>query len=352
MADSGETIRGYIEGDAEHISRLFQEVFGIGKSMDRLAWQFMDHVQGEGWMRLAEAGGEIVAQFCTMRRNLNFLGSEIHGGICVDAMVREDQRRKGLFTKLAEKNFSLALEDGVRAVIGFPNRESYPILIRRLNWHNITNLKRYYYRIGYKKIIGSAVDSITKRPRSLPARARRLMLRRLYHAWLHGRRAETCVTDSLPEGLGTALERAMRQEVISTWKDLHYLRWRYERHPDHDYEFHVLSIDGEPVGTAVCRRIDDIVAICELIHADKDIQQSSLLLLHVLCHYFRSEAQTLEFYGHDSGFFDQVFKSCGFRRVSTSRFVLAGRTFGSERFDSMFPLPHNWTVSYGDIDII
>jgi hypothetical protein len=69
-------------------------------------------------------------------------------------------------------------------------------------------------------------------------------------------------------------------------------------------------------------------------------------------YYAKSAAERIEFFGHDDGFFDSVFEQCGFRTRYSSGFNFSGRVFADERLAKQFAAPQNWSVVYGDTDVI
>lgn len=60
-----------------------------------------------------------------------------------DTMTHPDFRGKGLFTELAQRTFQLAIEKGIHFVFGFPNQNSYPGFINKLDFSHAQTLQRY-----------------------------------------------------------------------------------------------------------------------------------------------------------------------------------------------------------------
>jgi hypothetical protein len=261
-------------------------------------------------------------------------------------MVRSDQRGKKWFVRLGRANCEHASSGGLKAVFGFPNRNSYPGLARSLEWHRIATLRNFYFRSGYRRVWGPVVDSVFKLGLGTVISLRAFVLRFLV------RDAHVVVTQSVPEALADLLEEILDYEVLSVWKNLEYLQWRYERHPEHRYMFHVLYVSGLPQGIAVTRDDGATAAICELIHRTKDVRQAAILLNRVLSYHSQRGSQRVEFYGHDDGFFDAVFTQCGFRSSYETSFVFSGHVYGDAALEQRFPVPSNWTVVYGDTDVV
>ncbi len=75
-----------------------------------------------------------------------------------DTMTHPNHRGKGLFIELAKKTYELAKNSGVEFVFGFPNQNSYPGFVNKLNWKHYSNVNHY-------KIIASSIplDKVVKK---------------------------------------------------------------------------------------------------------------------------------------------------------------------------------------------
>jgi hypothetical protein len=340
-------VRTYQDGDEHAIVALFRATFDVPRTIERWRWQFVDHPQGAGWIHLGERDGEIVAQYCMMRHDLNLLGRRIAAAQSCDTMVRGDQRRQGWFVRLARANYQQASEKGVRAAIGFPIRSSFPGLVGSLEWDRIATLREFSYRIGYARIWGPLID----RAFQLALRVRLALRCRVLRLSAPGVRVEAVA--SLPDEIEGLLAEIRPQEILGVWKDLDYLRWRYEKHPEHSYDFYVLARDGKLEGLLVSRQVGDTVAICELLHRTKNVAESALLVSAVVRANLGGPLQRIEFFGHDDGFFASVFARCGFQASYAAAFVFCGKLFDDdELLRRRFAHARNWTVVYGDTDVI
>ncbi len=339
-------IRKYQSGDELGILKLFEDVFGIHRSPDRWNWQFERGTQGKSWIMLAETEGEVVGQFAMRRNNINFMGRNITAGQSCDTMVRADRRGKDLFIKLAKANYANAIDDGLKMAFSFPNRFSYPGYMQKLERHKICRLTSYYYRIGLKRVFGERVDRVLRRVLAFPNRIKLIIERKLLN-----RDMSITVSSEITDHLKNLLEEILNYEVLSIWKDLDYMKWRYENHPDYSYDFHIINTGGQPEGLAVCRNFGETITICELLHRTKNVRQSVLLVRHLLQYYSSSFAQKVEFSGYDDGFFDAVFALSGFNTYP-SNFIFTAQAFNDERLEKMLMIPGNWTITIGDTDVI
>lgn len=60
-----------------------------------------------------------------------------------DTMTHPKHQGKGLFTVLAKLTYELAINSGIEFVFGFPNKNSYPGFIKKLNWKHLTDINNY-----------------------------------------------------------------------------------------------------------------------------------------------------------------------------------------------------------------
>lgn len=60
-----------------------------------------------------------------------------------DTMTDPNHQKKGLFTRLASMTYELAQQERIQFVFGFPNKNSYPGLVRKLNWQHNENMRVY-----------------------------------------------------------------------------------------------------------------------------------------------------------------------------------------------------------------
>ena len=64
-----------------------------------------------------------------------------------DTMTDPAHGGKGLFTTLAKMTYDLAKNEGVEFIFGFPNKNSYPGFIKKLNWQFTDNMRDYQLRV-------------------------------------------------------------------------------------------------------------------------------------------------------------------------------------------------------------
>jgi GNAT superfamily N-acetyltransferase len=142
-------IRPYREGDEHQIVQLRKTVFGdidaVRLDISTWNWQFKNNPAGSAWIYVAEDHGKIVGQYAAIPTRILWNGREHIFAFSCDTMTHPDYRNQGMFSMLAGELYAfISRQHLVETVWGFPNDQSLPGFIRRLNWNVIA---RYPLRI-------------------------------------------------------------------------------------------------------------------------------------------------------------------------------------------------------------
>lgn len=73
-----------------------------------------------------------------------------------DTMTHKNHTGKGLFTSLAKMTYDLAKEQGVLLVFGFPNANSLPGFVKKLNWTQLPSMDDFVFKIKTLPLAGIA----------------------------------------------------------------------------------------------------------------------------------------------------------------------------------------------------
>jgi GNAT superfamily N-acetyltransferase len=65
-----------------------------------------------------------------------------------DAMTHPRFRKEGIFTRLSEMCFDLCRSLGIKLLFGFPNQNSYPVMVRSLGWQEAGKMDRFTIGTG------------------------------------------------------------------------------------------------------------------------------------------------------------------------------------------------------------
>jgi GNAT superfamily N-acetyltransferase len=131
------------------IQYLYKACFNEDVSMDFLTKKYDTKKLGaENTGFIAYSGkGDPTAYYGVFPCRVSADGTIILAAQSGDTMTHPEHRGKGLFIKLAQHTYSLCGELGIRFVFGFPNENSYPGFVRKLNWVHEENLNIYKIKV-------------------------------------------------------------------------------------------------------------------------------------------------------------------------------------------------------------
>ena len=348
-------IRSYREGDEHEILDLWRLVFQQERSLDHWVWKFKRnrvHVA----LACTALEQKIVGHYPTIPIKINFMGEPVLACVIVDVAIHPDFRRQNMFVKTAQYCFEESKKNGTCVILGFPGPTSYPGHVRRLGLKPITHLKQYWLRLRIYPGAGGA-SKIVNGCYSLLLRSRlflgRLLLSRLPNnmTFRLTNNLTFCESKVVPDGYDEFWNAIRSYEVLSLWKDSEYLQWRYDQNPDHDFNYFYLAKDDEIVALAIVTAdFGGYLTICELLVKDRNVLDGRLLINRILSNYSRGEQKKVRFIGSDIGFFDEVFAN--FRSEIWFGVVLCGDVFDNPALEEYFVHPSNWTLTFGDMDLV
>lgn len=347
MTQDNDRMRPYQQADGTQLIALVNEVFDMGMTDAIWDWKYHVHPKGTGWISVAESNDELVAHYALMRQHLNHIGNEIPAAQSADTAVRKDQRRKGWMLRLGKDVIARAEREGAEAIHGFPNRNISPWVLLNFDYHRVCNLKFYGKNLGKRLPLGPLVNWPLHIVSLILTNIRFALNKRMTlpgSVFTH----ETVLDEKEADEM---VKEYNRYEIISIWKDGEYLKWRYQDHPFNSYEYFTLRVNGRLEGLVVTRIDGKRIAICEFINRTKDNQQSFMTLLYLIKHFMGRGFRELYFQGHDDGYFDTVFGMAGFEKSNTG-LIYACMRFKHDTIREKTLIPQNWTLVYGDSDLI
>ncbi|HAA56565.1 MAG TPA: hypothetical protein DCE42_17510 [Myxococcales bacterium] len=346
-------IRPYQEGDECDIVEMFGNVFSRELSLEEWRWKFAENPYAPPLATVAYVEEQLVGHYTMMPVRLNVMGRAVDAAQSIDTMVSPLFRGQQIFKKTATDCYQRYKESGGKCVFGFPNEQSYPGFMRRLQWKRISYLTEYSLRLGVSGVVekwlprtrlANVADHLYrgKQRASLALQGQFYQRQKSY---VNFKNAST-----VPEGMDSFWKKIRSYAVFSVWKDSQYFSWRYDQNPKSDMRYAYL-VDGEEIVALAVYRMDDTKAmhLMELLVADFDVKLGRLLLSKIAKIAVKEGKDTLVFVGHDAGFYDALFRE--WTSQPAFGFVLCARAFGLDELQDMFVQPGNWTMTLGDIDI-
>jgi hypothetical protein len=140
---------------------LVKEAFGIKKNtvffkhkMDT-SYTGVKHI---GYVAYS-AGGVPAAFYGVYPQWMEYEGKRYLAAQSGDTMTHPAHSGKGLFTTLARMTYDLAKQEGIQFIFGFPNKNSYPGFVKKLNWTHHENIVDYTINI-YALPLAAAVKKL------------------------------------------------------------------------------------------------------------------------------------------------------------------------------------------------
>ncbi len=214
------------------LQTLFVRAFGREIVREYLTWRYADNPAGDVLFCVETDGERIIANYsaspCVLERD----GVEARSALSLMTMTDPDFAGKGLFPRLAGALYDQMAERGYGIIWGYPNANSHPPFIRKLQWKDIYEVPTMLRELA--GIDRGAVDL---------------------------QRDDAFALDytsvAQPAGL------------IHVRKSPDYLRWRYTRNPLHRYANLVLQSGGVVSSYCVTKRYGDSLDVVDFQALDE-----------------------------------------------------------------------------------
>lgn len=132
------------DSNIKFLSTLYENVYGNKKTENHYVLKYRSITGKQNKIGFFAFDNNVpVAFFGLIPTFLSMSGRIILAAQAVDAITHPNYRKKGLFKELASRAFELAIEENIHFVFGFPNQNSTPSLINKLDFVHIHTLNRY-----------------------------------------------------------------------------------------------------------------------------------------------------------------------------------------------------------------
>ena len=349
-AEAAWEARRYRDGDEQDVLALFNHVFGQSRTLAHWRWQHAENPYGPSAVMVARErrGQRMAGTMSFMLLPMNVSGVRTLAGHAVDLAVHEDFRRQGIYETVARECAAWCRERGCRAVIAFPNphERSYHGFVGKLGWSHVMDPNLWEMRLGLRLPAGAPawLRPLIWVPEQVLRALARLQIGR-YSAGL-----TTEWTPAVPADHDVLWSKCAAELGLSLWKDREYFAWRYDRNPDHTFEYVSLRRGASLVGLAVVLRGDRRATICELLCVRSDGAEVGSALVGEVCRRSLERRDLrVAFLGGDDGFFSRCLR--GFK-VRPAPEVFTARGFEGDPLDAQVRATGRWIMTFGDADYV
>ena len=356
--EKGFLVESHDGGNLQELLLLIQSYYAEGDILNEsyLKWQYHGNPFGGPIMQIARhvETGEVVGQYLVIPVNYTLRGNPIKGSLSLNTLTRPDFQGKGLFTTLATSTYKQCLDIGIGLTIGFPNPNSLPGFLKKLNFKNtgsFTFLIRPLNFLGIAKdVFGNGMKSQRHGDDLEVARFEPIKF------------DNNVIVKEFDSGDYDSYTRFWTKASFgysfTTHRTLDYLRWRYENIPTRKYKIIVISKDLEIQGLFVFR--------VKIMYGFKTVILVDVVMLHeptarsnvsegiksVISFYKKQSINLAITLLNDKSFEFDILKSCGFKRIPQrmlpQKFPFIVRSHDS----SQVPEFGETYLTFGDYDVL
>lgn len=133
---------GFLDSELNEVSGLFKTSFGNDSlNLRTLRWQYVNNPLGQAVGFNAYHGATLAAHYVAIPTQLKFGGRIVNGILSINTATHPEHQGKGLFTRLAERTYELAVSRGHKFCVGVANQNSFPGFVRKLGFVDLGALE-------------------------------------------------------------------------------------------------------------------------------------------------------------------------------------------------------------------
>ncbi len=299
-------------------------------------------------MRDGDSGGKMIASDGLIPFELKLGGRTVKAAHSVKSMTHPDYKRQGIFRTMTDNSLRRGGENGIQAVLGFANANSYPAY-QKWGWTTLFEREVYVF----------PADVTNKAQGMLKSRALAKMANGVFQGLEKVRRprglaADLRVTrfDHIPEEAEAVWERYRGSYENCIVRDGTYLRWRYDARPDAKYETIILSDDRGPAGFLVLRtgvaNKKPMVCVAENFTDPDNESYAAALAEAVIDYCFEHKADYAVVCSGLYGVYDSVFRRYGFIPQKGQGTIVIIKSLDPAISEQDLVGAQRWHVSQGD----
>ncbi len=218
-------------------------------------WQYGQNPAGKAVIWLAEdrVTGELAGQYVVIPARYLYNGQTILGSLSLNTLTDARYRGQGVFTTLARALFNTCEELGLAFTVGFPNQNSYPGFVNKLEFVDIGEVPLLIKPIqaarlarrripGVMGVLGGLAAGVLQPLAFPPARA---------DGTVRVAPLSNCAWSA-----AAFWERVAGKYPLMQVRDPAFLEWRYLKSPTRSYRLLSAHVGDDIAGIAVGRGVE------------------------------------------------------------------------------------------------
>lgn len=125
------------DANFKDLGKLIEVIYNIGINMEQLRKKYDTSCFGAsyvGYIAYHNESNQPAGYYGILPLKVKLADNIVMAAQSGDTMTHPDHRNKGLFIELAKRTYELGKSLGVQFVFGFPNKNSYHGLVKKLGW--------------------------------------------------------------------------------------------------------------------------------------------------------------------------------------------------------------------------
>ena len=304
----------------EELLDLFRVSFGSNMSAELWNWKYLQNPLAsiDSEVIVAVDNGKIVGARPFLLAEMWLKSERVKVAQPCDTMVHPEHRRKGIFSRMNQYAIEHLRQKGYAFFYNFPGAMSRPGYLRQ-GWKIISTTDTLFRivnpqkLISYKlknKFLGNSLGFIYDKLLNTGVKASPL-----------SSSFQIKVFDHLAEEL-KGIDILRDNSAIDLVRSATYLRWRFDRHPEHSYKYVMAKKDGDLWGYAVTsmqKQPSSLVhgMIVDYLVKDEDITCIRALISQCLKELEKSKCDLLSVWSFcQPGFGSELVKHLGLKASS------------------------------------
>ncbi len=342
-------------GDGPKLTELYQSVFNVYKSPEYWHWKYYQNPAGEPGMYVAvdQDTEKIIGEIGSIPVWIRVKGKDLLAAQGCDIVVAPAYQRGTPFFRLEKLAHAFNIDRGKHFEYAISIKLTYKIFTQRLGFKGVSPVRRLVKALNPTPYIA--------RKLKLPFLSQPLgwIGKELIRGWdwlreIHKVKLAVVQADNFDDRFERLFNRVADNYGVMIIRDVKYLNWRYNLHPQEKYTTLALEgADGELRGYAICVINNTDVCrgrIVDLVIDPRDREGMRAILAGVLEYFYSrgvevAAAWLLEHVSHV-----KVFREFGFTFKETPHDLMC-RPINEETAPIKYlSCPGNWYFTMGDSD--
>ena len=220
---------------------LTKTYYSEGDVIDRdyLQWQYHKNPSGKPYLFTSreQVSQELAGQYLVIPIKFNVLNKERLGTLSLNTLTSPKYQGKGLFTRMAKVTYESCYKNNALLTIGFPNPNSYPGFVRKLDFTHLGDIPLLIKPLRYFNLVISFLKKNRKK------HGGDIILKKIERNNIK----EFDFNKDLDK-YNKFWNKIKEQYTISTNKNYEFINWRYNTIPTRKYNIFYIEEDNNIKG--------------------------------------------------------------------------------------------------------